>query len=305
MNRATSEKYSLSTWLYREGLPGREWFTGEADLIEDHVFAAMLRSLDLGPSANILAIVRGNEHYALLDGTVLSAEPKSISGSTRAFHHSDLRQAESPMVHWMYQAIEGHENLVHALKAPVSRIRGITKILKASEGWQGEDELLEYLDHSSERLRHLVDQILNLGPWQSMSAMEDAILKQLIVPATGQESRFFDVGVQRIFACILQSIGHAKTEGVKFTTELVDGEMEWCMRLEDPSLTVSSMGNLTEDRMKQLASMLPLTENAWMCLCCEAGVLQTRVLMAGWRIPGGGTSFDQAQVEKTIESLIE
>lgn len=300
MNKATFEKYSLSTWLFREGFPEREWFSGVPDSVTPDVFAAMLRSIDCSPNARLLALVRGKEHYAVLNGTVLSTEQMVIGGSTKVFHHSDVPLSESHGLHWMYHAIEGHENLVHALKAPVSRIRGITKILKATEEWTGEEELLEYLDHSSERLRHLVDQILNHGSGHSMNAMEDAILKQLISPTLEQKTSLFDIGVQRIFACILQSIGHGKTDAAKFSTQWVEGEMEWCMRLEDPAFSENVMAHLSEDRMKQLASMLPLTENAWLCLCAESGLLQARVLMAGWRIPEGGRTLGPLMAEKSV-----
>ena len=57
------------------------------------------------------------------------------------------------------------ENVTHALKAPVNRIKGIAQVLKSEYRETPEQELLiKYLSQTSERLSVIVDYILQDGP---------------------------------------------------------------------------------------------------------------------------------------------
>ncbi len=121
------------------------------------------------PSSSIRIVqALQNEHAAVLhihDAFVVGNEPLVLAGQTSqlpigAYSSANVRLGRKGWLTTFPMAPD--ENPVHALKAPVNRILGIASILqKTSSDDPEKRELYTFLEQSSERLKRLVQWLLN------------------------------------------------------------------------------------------------------------------------------------------------
>ncbi|WP_306642132.1 hypothetical protein [Sanyastnella coralliicola] len=103
-------------------------------------------------------------------GIVLQENPGVISGTCHRISKKELEHTSGPsreelidlLTNW---TVGTPRNIVHALRAPISRIKGIEEILRSELSHDQEHEqLLDYLSASTERLSKLADHLISLQP---------------------------------------------------------------------------------------------------------------------------------------------
>lgn len=176
INWTFQPKESQFLFLGEEASELRKAFPSETDFIQWFERISGSRRLN-SSSGSFFQVVSASDPklfesnpITVTRGLVLQESPLTIAGST-TFESSNNLEAiaaadKSKLIHALSQFdTKAAENVTHALKAPVNRIKGIAQILKSEYRETPEQELLiKYLSQTSERLSVIVDYILQDGP---------------------------------------------------------------------------------------------------------------------------------------------
>lgn len=132
------------------------------------------------PGSNAL-LTRGlflSDEPAILSGICTPVEPTSIN----YLIEPERNELAALLRDWDAGAAK---NIIHALKAPVNRIRGIASIMRQELGDHPEwDQLIAYLEHSSERLNRLSVHLLQIDEGEKPAAVSlDTLLLNAVKTA--------------------------------------------------------------------------------------------------------------------------
>lgn len=178
-------------------------------------------------------------------GIFLSEDPVVLSGVSTQVELASISYLVEPDRHELASMLRAWDsgaakNVIHALKAPVNRIRGIASIMRQELGDHPEwDQLIAYLEHSSERLNRLSAHLLEIGDGSPPEAMSlDTLLINAVKTAEAYTRQSITVEkpthrvtidglialrLERLITNILTSPHPESTGQLRLTTETIDG----------------------------------------------------------------------------------
>ncbi len=115
-------------------------------------------------------------------GIILQSDPLTVAGTTAFEPSENIESITSADRKKLVEALsqfdnKAAENVTHALKAPVNRIKGIAQILKAEFTESPEQALLiKYLSQTSEKLSVIVDHLLRDGDNFTQKVTVDSVV---------------------------------------------------------------------------------------------------------------------------------
>lgn len=211
MKKEHSSSSIIATWTFNldEGAfifyhgddSGGDHRQGHCESSIKKVIASFSRiSAVKGKSFSVLSALSGDDQDAFLQSTglFLSTSPVVISGVTRLIDEKPEGYTAEPNRNKLIELLSSYEsgptrNIIHALKAPVNRIKGIAAIMRDELNGRDElEQLMEYLSTSADRLSHLAEHLLSVEPYPNEQLVA---AKQVVLSSAKSALNFVDFKV--------------------------------------------------------------------------------------------------------------